>query len=279
VRIVEYGPERQRELADLTARVWGKTPDARELDWFYGGNPVGPASVLLAEEDGAVVGSAAIAFVRMSVGGEEMKAGMPVHLATDPAHRRRGVFAALQAANEQLAREAGARLLFVVPTPASASVLRRVLGWTTLPSLRLWARLRLVRGSLRARRVERFASPAAAVADARDRVLRDSAWLDWRFAAAPRPYALLEGDGYAVAGRHGRLGVVAAVEGDLLQDVAAAAHGSLLVASPPPWEHSRYALAGYVPTPRTFTLLGKSLDPALPLPERPHFELGDLDVF
>jgi hypothetical protein len=38
----------------------------------------------------------------------------------------------------------------------------------------------------------------------------------------------------------------------------------------------RYARAGFVPTPRTLTLLGKSLDGS-PLPERPHLELGDLD--
>ena len=36
-----------------------------------------------------------------------------------------------------------------------------------------------------------------------------------------------------------------------------------------------YALGGFVPTPKTFTVLGKSLGHAIP--ERPHFELGDLD--
>ena len=48
-----------------------------------------------------------------------------------------------------------------------------------------------------------------------------------------------------------------------------------LVAAPPPWSRREYARAGYVPTPRTFTVLGKSL--GRPLPQRPHFELGDLD--
>ena len=35
--------------------------------------------------------------------------------------------------------------------------------------------------------------------------------------------------------------------------------------------------AATCPTHRTFTVLGKALDPAQPIPERPHFELGDLD--
>jgi len=50
-----------------------------------------------------------------------------------------------------------------------------------------------------------------------------------------------------------------------------------MIAAPAPWERSRYARAGYVPTPRTIPLLGKSLGRSLP--ERPHFELGDLDIF
>jgi hypothetical protein len=51
----------------------------------------------------------------------------------------------------------------------------------------------------------------------------------------------------------------------------------MLVAAPPPWLRGRYLRAGFLPTHRSFTVLGKSLDPALALPARPHFELGDLD--
>ena len=56
--------------------------------------------MLLGEEDSRIVGSVAISFLRMSVGGKEVKAGMPVHLATDPDYRGRGIFATLQAENE-----------------------------------------------------------------------------------------------------------------------------------------------------------------------------------
>ena len=57
----------------------------------------------------------------------------------------------------------------------------------------------------------------------------------------------------------------------------AGAPGALLVAAPPPWLQSRYMRAGYLPTHRKLTVLGRSLDPGLALPERPHFDLGDLD--
>jgi len=144
--------------------------------------------------------------------------------------------------------------------------------------VRVWARARVLPRRVRARRVPRLTRVPHCYEGRSAFVLRDAAWLEWRFVEAPRPYTLLDGgDGYAVVGRRGRLGVVAAVCGGLLADAAAASRAPALIAAPPPWERKRYALAGYVPTHRTFTVLGKALDRAQRVPERPHFELGDLD--
>ena len=60
-----------------------------------------PASVLLGEEDGRVVATVAMSFLRMSIGGEEVEVGMPLRVATDPAYQGRGIFARMQAANEE----------------------------------------------------------------------------------------------------------------------------------------------------------------------------------
>jgi len=201
MRIAEYDASRRADVADLTARVWGKRADERELDWFYGRNPVRPASVLIGEEAGRVVASVAISFLRFSAGGREVLAGMPVHLATDPDYRGRGLFRELEGANEERARQAGAQLLFVVPTEASASVLRRRLGWRPLPPLRVWGRGPLPHR--RARRVDRF-DPHVSSCHSEgpgDRVLRDADWLEWRFARSPRPYTLVADGGYAVLDR------------------------------------------------------------------------------
>ena len=54
MRVVEYDPSRRADVADLMERVWGERPTEEELAWFYERNPVRPASVLLAEEDGKV---------------------------------------------------------------------------------------------------------------------------------------------------------------------------------------------------------------------------------
>ena len=254
MKVAEYGPSRRADVADLMYRVWGARPDERELEWFYERNPVRPASVLLAEEDGKVVGSAAISFQPL-----DEPVGFAVHLATDPAYRGRGIFSGLQAENEERARAAGISLLLTVPTPESAGILTGRLGWTALPPLRLWARP-WIPAHVSARRVSRF----------------DDAWLDWRFADAPRPYTLLSGEGRAVVGRRGRFGTI--LQGDLLADACAAARGLAVIALPPPSERGRYLRAGFVPTPKTFALLGKSLDGS-PLPVRPTLELGALDFF
>lgn len=231
MRVVEYGPERRGDVAGLMGRVWGKTPDEAELEWFYERNPVRPASVLLAEDGGRVVGSVALSFQPLAGG----IAGFAVHLATDPAQRGRGVFSELQAENEARARAAGVPLLLTVPTAQSARILEGRLGWSRLPSLRLRARPW-------PRRV-----PAGRVASLGD------AYLDWRFAAAPREYALYA-DG-TVVGRRGRISYVARGRPDA---------GVLTLGR------------GLLPTPKAFTLLGKSLD-GTPLPARVELELGDLD--
>jgi GNAT superfamily N-acetyltransferase len=279
VRVVEYDPSRRAALADLMGRVWGKRPDEGELAWFYEGNPVRPATVLLAEEDGKAIGTTALSFARMSIGGEEVEVGMAVRLATDPAHRGRGVFAALVAEQERRAYELGVSLLFSVTNRASTPILVGRLGWSRLEPIHVWARAKILRGSTWSRPVKRFDAdpPEPQRPPAGDRILRDAVWLNWRFADGPGSYTRLVEDGYAVSGRWRGMGVVAVAAGDLIRDASSAAGGPVILAAPPRSERSRYLLCGFLPTPKTFTVVGKSLDPRVPLPSAPHFELGDLD--
>jgi GNAT superfamily N-acetyltransferase len=277
VRVVEYDPSRRGDVARLMERVWGSRPSEEELAWFYEQNPLRPASVLIAEKDGKTAGSVAMSFVRMSIGGKELEVGMPVRLATDPAFQGRGIFRELETANEERARELGIRLLVIVPNAASARILTDALGWSALPSVRLWSRLLPRPRRTSSARVDRFADTLTDRPGGGDRVLRDGPWLNWRFADAPRPYTLLAGGGYAVVGKHGKIAMLAAIEGDLLADAAGVAGSRAIAAAPPPELHRRYLRAGYLPTHKLLTVLGKSLDPALPLPDRPHFDLGDLD--
>jgi GNAT superfamily N-acetyltransferase len=221
------------------ALVWGTRPDEAELEWFYERNPVRPASVLLGEEDGRVVATVAMSFQLLAIGGRELEIGMPLRVATDPAYRGRGIFAELERVNEERARELGLSLLLTVPNAASAPVFLEKLSWTKLPPLRVWARVRPP--ARRGTRVERFGDP----------------YLDWRFADAPREYELYA-DG-TVVGRRGRVSYVARGRPSTAMLTL---RGSLQ--------------DGFVPTPKTFTLLGKSLD-GRPVPDSVDFEFGNLD--
>jgi GNAT superfamily N-acetyltransferase len=277
MEVVEYDPSRRADVAGLMARVWGERPGEDELAWFYERNPVRPASVLLAVEDGKTVATAAISFVRMTIAGGELEVGMPLRVATDPDYRGRGIFGKLEAENEERVAALGVRLLLTVPNAASAPVFVNRLEWTALPPLRVWARARVGLGRARAAAVSHFGPARIDEPGGPDRVLRDAVWLNWRFAESPARYTLLERAGYAVSGRRGRLGIVAAVSGDLLGDAVAATGANAVIAAPPPWEQGAYVRRGFVPTHRTFTVLGKALAPDQAVPERPHFDLGDLD--
>jgi GNAT superfamily N-acetyltransferase len=277
VRLVEYDPSRRGDVAALMERVWGERPAEDALAWFYERNPVRPASVLIGEENGRTAGSVAMSFLRMSVSGEELEVGMPVRLATDPGFQGRGIFRKLETTNEERAVDLGIRLLLIVPNAASARILTGALGWRKLQSVRVWARPLPRRRRPTAVKVDRFDDALEERSAGGDRVLRDGTWLNWRFADSPSRYQLLAGGGYAVVGKEGRFGMIAALQGELLADAGGVAEGRLLVAAPPPWLRRSYLRAGYLPTHRAFTVLGKSLDPGLQLPSTPHFELGDLD--
>jgi hypothetical protein len=90
-------------------------------------------------------------------------------------------------------------------------------------------------------------------------LVRDAAYLRWRFGGARRYRLHEDGRGYVVVGRRGRIPYVAATGGDPVLPGPA-------VGLPP---------SGGLPLPRRFDVLGRSL--GAPLPGRVRLELGDLD--
>jgi len=131
VQIVDYGPERRSDLADLVGRVSGRRPEEAELEWFFERNPVRPASVLLAEDEGRVVGTVALGFVRMALGGELVDVGMPMRVATDPELRGRGVGRLLYERFFAVAREHSRSVVRCVTAPINerSVAFHRALGF------------------------------------------------------------------------------------------------------------------------------------------------------
>jgi GNAT superfamily N-acetyltransferase len=282
-------PARRDEFLALMHETYGESMTVPEFDWWFDRNPAGPRILNEArDEDGTPLGALAMSFARMSQG----LAAFAVHAVTTPAARGRGVFSALELHNEQEAAAAGATWALGFTNPMAGPILVGRLGWEDVTSLRIWVRPRRVRprraGSLRG------VAGVPAFADGVDygahHLVRDPAYLNWRYAESPRPYLRVEHDhGWAIVTHavwHGfSSAVVCEATGGagVLRRAAHAADADLAVAMVNPGEERRYLAAGFVPTPRTIRFIGKRLTADAPeLPKRRDawwFTLGDLDFF
>jgi GNAT superfamily N-acetyltransferase len=273
----------------LMRETYGDAMSPGEFDWWFDRNPAGPRVLNEArDDDGTPLGTLAMSFARMSQG----LAAFAVHAVTTPAARGRGVFSTLELHNEQEAAAAGATWALGFTNPMAGPILVGRLGWEDVTSLRVWARPKRLRrrgkGALRrGPGVHRF---AGGVSFDGHHVVRDPAYLDWRYADSPRPYARIDhDDGWAIVTHavwHGFSSAVVceAVGGPaVLRRAAAAADADLAVALVNPGEERRYLAAGFVPTPRTIRFIGKRLSGEAPeLPKRRDawwLTLGDLDFF
>lgn len=305
-----YKPAQRDAVRGLMQEVWGESATPADFDWWYERNPIGPRLLSLVVDDGRVAGAAGMSLFAMRLGGEERVVAFALDAAMHPDYRGQGLWSSLELHNEAESARAGAAAVLGFPNAVSDSILVGKLGWRKLPRLRLWARplsprawssgLREVPGAT----IERFGDEAEDLyrrASARwgNHLLRNKAYLNWRFVESPRPYRILaerrgeELEGWAVV-THRRfrghaVGVVAdlvAVTGRvaavLLRRAARAVRGHALVALVSPGERAPYLRAGFLPTHMTLRLIGKPLVPGVELAaERSawHLTLGDTDLF
>jgi GNAT superfamily N-acetyltransferase len=293
----------------LMREVYGEAMSAAEFDWFFDRNPAGARILSVAEDGEGLAGALAMMPARALVGGKETPVAFAVHAVTRHASRGRGIFSRLMLRNEERAAEAGAALaLGVFTQPTAGAIMVRKLGWRDLYRMRLWARpfrpLRALRrrggGGLPASRgatLERFT-------DAQERawravrprwgncLVRDAAYLNWRYLETPRDYRAFASDqGYAVVGHAVHKGVSAAVVCDLvgsrdeqrallrrcLREARGGADAAIGV--PAPGQRAAYLALGFVPTSQTIRVIGKPLRPDAELPTEWYFSLGDTDFF
>src|SRR6185503_7976553 len=107
-RTLAYEPARRAEVFALLDRVRGYELDPAEFDWWFDGNPVGPRTIALAEEDGRTVGVLGASHYRTIVDGRETISTLPLWAVTDPDFQGRGIFQRLNGEVERAARDAGA---------------------------------------------------------------------------------------------------------------------------------------------------------------------------
>jgi hypothetical protein len=299
IETLAYEPARRSEVFELLERVRGYPTDAREFDWWFDGNPVGPRTIALAQEDGRLAGVLGASFYRAIVRGRETLAALPLWAVTDEAFRGRGIFQRLNGEVERVAREAGATVELGFTNRMAGPIYIAKLGWLDVHRLRVWAKVTVPRrGTVTRADSTPFALPAESAYRAvasrwPSHFVRDAAYLEWRYVDSPRNYTLLQSrNGYVVVGRKQLRGIEAAYVADLvaptrgetlwlLRRATRAARGArVLLALVPPGQLAAYAAFGFVPTPMTIRLIGHALEGNIPVgPGAWHFTLGDTDFF
>ena len=271
-------PAGRDEFLALMQETYGSAMSAGEFDWWFDRNPAGPRVLNAArDEDGTPLGALSMHFARLDNGLQ----CFAVHAVTTPAARGRGVFSTLELHNEEAAAAQGARWALGFTNPMAGPILVGKLGWEDVTSLRIWVRPKRPwrkRGGVHATALEQRPRRLPA-----HHVERDEAYLRWRYADSPRPYAQ-SGDAVVThATWHGLSSAIVCEHGRGLERALRHADAQIAVAMVNPGEERRFLLHGFVPTPRTIRFIGKRLSADAPeLPKRRdawHFTLGDLDFF
>ena len=290
--IAPYEPAHRADYLRLLHDAWGDGAlSGDEFDWWFARNPAG-SLMSVAQTDGRVIGVASHSLYRMVLEGEERLATFSVHATTEDSARGQGIFPALERRHEEQAEERGAAVVLAFASKPTEPIFLGPLGWTEVGRLRIWARPLpgLLRPRSRAEPVDRFAFERDVAATWPNHIVRDAAYLNWRYLGSPRGYrAFAHGDGYAVLGHKRHRGVPIALVADLVGDprpllkacFAAARPGTRAVfALPAPDDRAAYAALGFVPSPVTLHFMGKPLAGALnPDPRAWRFTLGDTDFF
>jgi GNAT superfamily N-acetyltransferase len=276
-------PAGRDEFLALMTETYGTTMPEAEFDWWFDRNPAGPRVLNAArDDDGTTLGALAMSFARFDTG----LVAFAVHAVTTPAARGRGVFSTLELHNEQQAAAAGAKWALGFTNPLAGPILVGKLGWEDVASLRVWVRPKRLRrrreGGLRESNGKVVARPRRLTGH---HIVRDDAYLEWRYAGSPRAYTGAGGVVVTHALWHGFSSAVVCEGGTgrELRQAMRTVDADLGVALVNPGEERTYFAAGFVPSPRTIRFIGKRLTddaPALPHDRRAwSFSLGDLDFF
>jgi GNAT superfamily N-acetyltransferase len=287
--LASYEPAQRGDYLRLLLDAWGGDAlSGDEFDWWFSRNPAG-SLMSVARDDGRVIGVASHSLYRMVLGGEEQMASFSVHATTDPVARGRGIFVGLERKHEEEAQARGVAVVLAFASAPTAPLFLGPLGWTEVARYRIWGRP-LPFGGKRAEPIPEFDHAGDAAAGWPNHVVRDAAYLNWRYLDSPRDYVALRADGgYAVLGHKRHRGRDVALVADLVGPVrlllraciAGVRPGTRFVfAVPAHGQEAAYVSCGFVPTPRTLHFMGKALAGSLDTDPRAwRFTLGDTDFF
>jgi hypothetical protein len=287
--LASYESADREAYLGLLREAWNdRALSGDEFDWWFGQNPEG-SLMSVARSGGRVVGVAAHSLCRMVLDGEERVASFSVHATTHASARGQGIFAELERKHEREAADRGVAVALVYANESTAPIFLGPLGWTEIGRLRVWARPLLAQSTGPAE-ATRFDDSHDTAAGWPNHVVRDAAYLNWRFVDSPRGYRVVRTEtGHAVIGRT-RKRVEVAVLADLvapeaevrsvLKRAVAVAGARVMIALPAAEQRRTFLSLGFAPAPYTLRLMGKALVGKLSTgPGAWRLTLGDTDFF
>jgi GNAT superfamily N-acetyltransferase len=290
--LADYEPAQRADYLRLLQDAWGELAlTGEEFDWWFKENPAG-SLMSIARVQGGIAGVASHSLFRMVLAGEERHASFSVHATTADSARGKGIFPALESKHEQEAEERGVAVALAFASKPTAPIFLGPLGWTEIGRIRVWARPfpRRFRKRQPYARIERFRHAGDAAKAWPNHVIRDAAYLNWRYLTSPRDYVAVAGGGsYAVVGHKEHRGTALAYVADLVGNPGFLLRACLaevrpgaraLIAIPAPEHRATYASMGFFPTRTKLHFMGKALAGELDLNLRSwRFTLGDTDFF
>ena len=312
--IETYRAEHRDAYLRLMSEAWEPGAMSGEVfDWWFLRNPAG-SLMSVAVIEGAVVGVASHTLAHLRLRGQDRLAQYSVHAVTSERARGLGIFKALERRHEELGQERGSACVLAFASASTHALFLGPLGWSQIDRRRVWGRP--LRGAIgrRLRRHSSRPSPRSRASDVRsldrfdaeqeeaygtvapllrNHVIRDRAYLQWRYVDTPKGYsAYASSDGFAVVGRgqRGRIATALLMElvappdraRPLLRHCIRETKGAdvLLAVPSPTLPTSLLARCGFAPLHTRLDYMGKAL--ALPLERASDswaVSLGDTDFF
>jgi hypothetical protein len=129
---VPYRPELASGVLAFHRTIWPQSEisDDTYHRWQYQDNPAGIAMAALAMEGERVLGQFGALPIRLRIDGRDGLAAVALNVATEPAHRRQGMFAALGKRSDLLMDQANVSAAFAMPNESSFPGFVTHLGYT-----------------------------------------------------------------------------------------------------------------------------------------------------
>jgi GNAT superfamily N-acetyltransferase len=140
-QVREYRPDDINAVRELFGLVFHQLPPREYFIWKYYDNPAGAAIIMVAEDQGRIVGQQVLMPAWLRLGNKVVLGAQTVDTMTHPDYRNQGMSTALITACMELAAAKRVEVLYGFPNPIPFHVRVHKLNWDHAGDIPRWVRL------------------------------------------------------------------------------------------------------------------------------------------